>query len=145
MSARRQWIVAIVLILFLATRLQSQGAAAGATDILHDSAALAATGARDGILAAENVPVRGSFFGGLASGLLGPLGLLFVVPHANRAVEPELIPRGAVADTSRIYVNSFFDEFAKTVRSRRRKAAITGNLILTIPLLIAQSGPHGGF
>ena len=117
------------------SKLHSQASPDSATR--SDSTTLSRAGANDGTQAARHVSTAGSFAGGLASGLLGPLwGLLIVVPVANRPVSISSKRYSAMVDTNHVYVDAFMTAFTGRVREERRAAAITGNLIIAIPLLI---------
>lgn len=139
----RRGIIGMMFMLTASSGLEAQATPRAAAEAQPDATAVAQAGVRDGAQAAELISTRHAFAGGMASGLLGPLwGLLVVVPIANRAVMVRPAQRAAMADTTLVYSRSFQQAFASRVRSRRRGAAIRGNLIISIPLvlLVAASG-----
>lgn len=105
----------------------------------QDSTAVRA-GGLDGRRAAREISTKGSFAGGVASGLLGPFGLLIVLPVANRPVPTATIPGAARANDNQDYARAFSAAFTKEVRRRRRASAFLGNLVIFGPLMIVGSG-----
>ena len=120
--------VAVTILCATTSGLQSQAPS--------DTTALAQSGARDGAEAAKSVSTGGWFAGGLASGLIGPWGLLIVVPTANGSTIAPRSVRSAKPDSTWVYAEAFDRAFVKRVRQKRRTAAFTGNLIISVPVVI---------